>query len=46
VRRLVLTPAPAAPIALTKVAMSKTMFDMGFVMADVKLSLPTASAED
>jgi hypothetical protein len=27
-------------------AMSKTTFDMGFVMADVRPSLPTVSAED
>jgi hypothetical protein len=34
------------PFERVAAAMSKTVFDMGFVMADVRPSLPTASAGD
>jgi hypothetical protein len=34
------------PFERVAAAMPKTTFDMGFVMADVRPSLPSASAED
>jgi hypothetical protein len=34
------------PFERVAAAMSKSIFDMGFVMADVRPSLPTVSAED